>query len=370
MYNACLKYIIICCFLSACFSTKLLANSKDSLKVMEATDETTTTIFKVLKSQQIQEVTIQTNIGQIMEGKRTIDNFPATLIFTDKAGNILKKSIELTPRGKSRRNYCDFPPLRVKFSKEQLLERGIRKDHKSLKLVTHCNEGLMANHNVLKEFLAYKIYHELTDNSLDVQLLKVNYEDTQSDTKLEKYAILLEDIDEFAESINGKEIEGYGKTWKDFEKENGNTLALFQYMIGNEDWDILNYRNIKYIQLKDTKTIIAVPYDFDSSGFVSTAYAKPDPNLKMQSVKQRFFMGKFNNKSAREATIDLFKSKEKTVYQLVDEFELLEEISKLELKEYVDSFYKTIHSPKLIERAFPVKRKRAEKSDLEGEMHF
>ena len=369
MSNSYVKYIITCSLFNLFLLTNLNADN-DSLFLAKTTNETPATIFKILKSQEIQDVTIQTDITQIMEGKRTIDNFPATLIFTDEKGNAVKKIIELTPRGKSRRNYCDFPPLRIKFSKKQLEERGIRKDHKSLKLVTHCNEGLMANHNVLKEFLAYKIYHELTENSLDVQLLKVNYEDTQSDTKLEKYAILLEDIDEFAESINGEEVEGFGRNWKDFEEENGNILALFQYMIGNEDWDILNYRNIKYIQPKDAKTIIAVPYDFDSSGFVSTAYAKPNPNLKMQSIKQRFFMGKFRSKASRDATIALFKSKEKMMHQLVEEFDLLDDISKLELKEYFDSFYKTLNSPKLVERAFPLKRKKGEKSDLEGEMHF
>jgi len=352
--------------LNVCFLTNLVASNNDSLRLVESTN----TIFKALKSSQVQEVTIQTDIAQIIEGKRTKDNFPAILIFRDAAGNTLKKSIELTPRGKSRRKYCDFPPLRIKFSKQQLVERGIRKKHKSLKLVTHCNEGLMANHNVLKEFLAYKIYHELTENSLDVQLLKINYEDIQSDTKLEKYAILLEDIDEFAESVKGKEVEGFGMTWKDLQQKDAQIMALFQYLIGNDDWTVALNRNIKFIEQGQEKKLMPIPYDFDSSGFVSTAYAKPNPDLKMQSVKQRFFMGRFNNKTSRNATIDLFRSKEKTIYRLVNEFELLEEISKLELKEYLDSFYKTIHSPELVERAFPIKRKRAEKSDLEGEMHF
>ena len=369
MNNQDLRYIITCCL----FQVFLLVNLNavnDSLLLGKTTNEMPATIFKLLKSQQVQEVTIQTDITQIMEGRRTLDDFPAKLIFVDENGKVVEKSIELTPRGKSRRKYCAFPPLRIKFAKQQLVERGIRKDHKSLKLVTHCNEGLMANQNVLKEFLAYKIYHKLTDNSLDVQLLKVNYEDTQSDTKLEKYAILLEDIDEFAESIGGKEIEAFGKKWKDFKAKNGNTLALFQYMIGNEDWDILNYRNIKYVQLEDSKEVIPIPYDFDSSGFVSTSYAIPNPNLRMKSVKQRLFLGRFKDEADRVATIALFKSKEYKIRQLINEFELLDTMSKLELTEYIDSFYKTLHSPELVERAFPIKKKRAEKSDLEGEMHF
>lgn len=364
-----LKYIITGFLFHLIFLTSLIADN-DSLIIAKITSETPATIFGVLKSPQIQEVTIQTDITQIMEGKRTNDKFAARLVFMNETGNVVQKSIELTPRGKSRRKYCDFPPLRIKFSKEQLVERGIRKDHKSLKLVTHCNEGLMANHNVLKEYLAYKVYQELTDNSLDVQLLKVNYEDTKSDAKLEKYAILLEDIDELAESIEGQEVEGFGRAWKDLDSRTARVMAFFQYLIGNDDWSVELNRNLKFIHPTQSNKLIVIPYDFDSSGFVSAAYAKPNPNLKMQSVKQRFFMGKLRNKEERAEIVSLFKNKKPSIYQLVDEFELLDHISKLELKEYFDSFYKTIHSPELVERAFPIKKKRAEKSDLEGEMHF
>ncbi len=364
-----LKYIITGCLFHIILLTSLNAEN-DSLLLAKITNETPATIFEILKSPQIQEVTIHTDIRQIMEGKRTNDKFAATLVFMNETGNVVQKSIELTPRGKSRRKYCDFPPLRIKFSKDQLVERGIRKDHKSLKLVTHCNEGLTANHNVLKEYLAYKVYQELTDNSLDVQLLKVNYEDTESKTKLEKYAFLLEDIDELAESIEGQEVEGFGRTWKELDSKTARIMAFFQYLIGNDDWSVELNRNLKFIQPNQSNKLIVIPYDFDSSGFVSAVYAKPNPNLKMKSIKQRYFMGKLKNKEERAEIRSLFEDKKEAIYQLVNEFELLDDISKLELKDYFDSFYKTIHSPKLMERAFPIKRKQAEKSDLEGEMHF
>ena len=364
-----LRYIISGCLFHIMLLTSLNADN-DSLLLAKITNEIPTTIFEILKSPQIQEVTIQTDISDIIEGKRTNDTFDATLVFTNDTGSVVQKSIELTPRGKSRRNYCNFPPLRIKFSKEQLVERGIRKDHKSLKLVTHCNEGLTANHNVLKEYLAYKVYQALTDNSLDVQLLKVNYEDTESDTELEKYAILLEDIDELAESIEGEEVEGFGRLWKELDSRTARIMAFFQYFIGNDDWNVEGNRNLKFIKPNNRKKLLVIPYDFDSSGFVSTAYAKPNPNLKMQSIKQRFFMGKLKNKEERAEIVSLFKDKKEAIYQIVNEFELLDDISKLELKEYIDSFYKTIESPELVERAFPIKRKKAEKSDLEGEMHF
>jgi len=89
-----LRYIVICCLLNGLFSTSLFANNNDSLKLVNPIDKTTTTIFKVLKSQQLQEVTIQTDIAQIMEGKRTKNKFPATLIFKDTKGDTIEKTVE------------------------------------------------------------------------------------------------------------------------------------------------------------------------------------------------------------------------------------------------------------------------------------
>lgn len=359
--------IVISLFAAMCIAIPSMALENDSTKVKS--EKEVVTIFKTIQSEKVPSITIKTAINSIIENKKTNNLYPATLTFKLKDGTMLEKSIELKPRGKSRRKYCEFPPLQVRFSKKELKARGISTDHKNLKLVTHCLESNTATPSILKEYLAYKIYNELSPNGLDAQLLATKYEDIHTGTVLERYAVLLEDIDELAERLDGKEVDGYSREKKEFIAENIDIFSLFQYMIGNADWDIPVIRNIKFIKVNNEKKLIAVPYDFDSAGFVSTPYAIPNPNYKLESIKQRFFMGDFKNKQARQKTIAHFNQKKENIYQLVNDFKEMDELTKIEVKEYLDSFYKTINKSQLVKRAFPVNGKIPEVSDMEGEMH-
>ena len=224
MNNKFLKIILFCSVAHAFFLTTLNANTKDSLR-SKATEKLT--IFNEIQNNSLKSITIHTAIDSILLNKKTDNSYPATFTYTNANGSTIEKSIKIKPRGKSRRLYCSFPPLKISFSGEELLNTGLRKKHRSLKLVTHCNDGYSDNQNVLKELLAYKSYNKLTDNSLDVQLLNVTYKDIHSDITIEKYAILIEDIDELAERMNGKEVEMYGKELIDFDQENANTFSLF-----------------------------------------------------------------------------------------------------------------------------------------------
>ncbi|MEM1120504.1 MAG: hypothetical protein AAGJ18_08635 [Bacteroidota bacterium] len=127
--------------------------------------------------------------------------------------------------------------------------------------------------------------------------------------------------------------------------------------------------NIKFITLQNEEAIIPVPYDFDASGLVSTPYAKPNKNHKLESVKQRIFLGNFKDKKARQQSINLFLDKKAAIYRMVEALPHLDELYKIEMNDYLDAFYKTISSPELIKRAFPVNGLAPEKSDLEGEMY-
>lgn len=365
-----IKYFLIYGLTILCLIPCLNANENDSIRINNLNDEKVErTIFKTLQAEKIQTITIHTAINKLVADKRTNNIHAAKLTYTTLDGTVINKSIELKPRGKSRRKYCDFPPLQVRFSKKELNKKGISSNHKKLKLVTHCLDGYTANSNVLKEYLAYQIYQELTPKSMNAQLLKVRYEDTQSKEVLERYAILLEDIDELAVRLEGKEIEAFNKKLNDLEAEDRAIFTLFQYMIGNDDWDLIAQRNIKLVQPENKKKLIPIPYDFDSAGLVSTAYAKPNRNQGLESVQQRLFMGKFSNKKERQEVIGFFNSKKENIYQLVNEFEEMDKLTKIEVTFYLDSFYKTLNTPQLVKKAFPVNGRQPVLSDLEGEMH-
>jgi len=67
-------------------------------------------------------------------------------------------------------------------------------------------------------------------------------------------------------------------------------LALFQYMIGNTDWSIDRERNIMLLQTADGRQL-PVPYDLDMSGLVDAGYAGPAPDLPIDDVRDRYYLG-------------------------------------------------------------------------------
>ena len=351
-----------CCF----FMFTITANANTIPTEKDKNPTTKETIFKTLNTTDILTVTISTALDSLTINKNKDNYFPAVLKYMDSSGKMINRSVKIKPRGRSRRKVCGFPPLKIKFCKKELATQGISIAHKSLKLVTHCSDEKDALQNVLEEFLAYKVYNELTDNSLKVQLIKVNYEDTQSMTTMEKYAILIEDIDELAERLDGKEIEGFGKKIEDFDAETMNTFAMFQYMIGNEDWRLGFQRNVKFVQSNKMNKLIPVPYDFDAAGLVNATYAKADRDLKLKTVKQRAFMGYFNNKKERAETVALFNSRKDAIYQIIDESTTMNKVEKKKVKTYFEGFYKIINTPRLLRMAMPLKGKVSVPTGEEG----
>lgn len=357
-------FSICCCLFSISFQQYVFGDNQPTNYIDIPTS--TNTIFKTLNTSDILTVHVKMAVDSVVINKKSQRAFPAEISYLDHTGKTVNRNIKVSPRGRSRRKVCDFPPLKIKFNKKELAASGIRQVHKSLKLVTHCNDEAGALQNVMEEYLAYKVYNELTNNSLKVQLVKINYEDTDTGNNFKRYGILIEDIDELAERLGGKEVEGFNKKLPDFESQAMNTFAMFQYMIGNEDWRVAYMRNIKFIQIEGQEKLIPVPYDFDASGLVSAAYAKPDRDLRLQSVQQRAFMGIFNNKTERAATIALFNSKKTKIYQIIETFKPLNRVAKARTIAYFEAFYEIINTPKLLRMAIPLKGRISVPTGIDG----
>lgn len=148
-----LKVIFLFSIVHLFVLTALIADNKDSLSIENPEK---LTIFNEIQGESLKSITIITAIDSILLNKKNNNSYPATLQYTSADGKTLERSVKIKPRGKSRRQYCAFPPLKIAFSGKELLTNGLRKQHRSLKLVTHCNDGFSANQNVLKEFLAVR----------------------------------------------------------------------------------------------------------------------------------------------------------------------------------------------------------------------
>ncbi len=302
------------------------------------------TIFEILSREEVIELTITTDLTNLIENRRTEDYFPATFTYPDEQGNEVTRDIEVQPRGKFRRRVCDFPPVRLKFAKKDLERTGLRTSFNKLKLVTHCiDDKIVGNDNLLKEYLIYQLYGKLTPNTYRAQLVKITYIDSEGKTaKVKRYGILLEDTDEMAERLGGEELDVMNASKDSISAKDEATMAMFEYMIANTDWTTEMLRNVKLVLPKGSAKAIPVPYDFDFSGLVNASYAIPLSEKGLLTIRDRVYLGHFKDQALLRQTLAHFIQQKEAVLQTVKSFKLLSVESREDVMNYLQSFYDAV----------------------------
>lgn len=308
-------------------------------------------IFDFISKHNIFELKIEANFDSLFTHKNKIaDYIPGKVIFNNEKEEATTLKIGLKPRGRYRRKICDVPPLRIKFKKKSLKKLGLRGKYNSLKLVTHCRqEDKEAKANILKEYLTYQLYSLHSEYSLRVQLVKITYYQSDTQKKLfSGYGFFIENPDELAHRVDGVVVEKLGTQPDSLITFESNVHALFQCMIGNADWSLYNFRNIKFLRFKDQEQLGVFPYDFDFSGFVNAAYAIPNPDYNIKTTKDRVYLGKiYSEEKMQKAAQHLLDHKDATI-QLCKDFKMLPKWQRRELTKYLKSFYKILEDKKPI----------------------
>ena len=228
-------------------------------------------LFSLMEGKEYNQVIISADFDAFKEQKKKGGVHEARLLLRNEQGELEKMTVEISARGKYRLMNCtDMPPIRIKVPTQTLEERGFEKKYQKFKLVTHCVED--NDQAVLKEYWAYKMYQKISANSYRVHLMEVVYHNTASNKREKHLAFMIEDTDEMANRIGGKEKEIWGLAANEMNEKSYQDFILFQHLIGNPDWDIASIRNIKLIYLKGQQKPILVPYDFDYATMVQASY--------------------------------------------------------------------------------------------------
>ena len=326
--------LAVCCLL---LTAELFAQAK------VAVHRASSTIFQLIaEGDDLPELKITADLSLLLENKNSDHYIPAQLQ-AENGRHTTTHGIELQVRGKYRRRVCEFPPLRIKFGKKYLSSLGLEK-HNKLKLVTHCvDTKLSGNENVIKEYLAYKMYELLNPNSYRVALVRLTYIDSEASfSKLKRFGILIEDTDEMADRLGGEECEEcYNQPLAGISPEDEAMVALFQYMIGNEDWELAGLRNVKMVRTPDG-TLVPVPYDFDFSGLVNAPYAVPNSDLGLHSITERYFLGAGRNPEVLAGVISRFRENRKAILKMIESQKGLGVEEKKRILAYLNSFYEEL----------------------------
>jgi len=158
-----MKYFTLALFISYLAITPLF--SRDSLSLES--------IFKSMQYHDVINVTIETDLDSLINVRKRETYQPAQFTYENNQGEKITQSIKVKPRGKYRRRVCDFPTIKLNFKKKALKEDGMAK-YDDYKVVTHClNDKKISKENVTREYLIYKMYNLLSENSYQVQLVNI-----------------------------------------------------------------------------------------------------------------------------------------------------------------------------------------------------
>jgi hypothetical protein len=279
--------------------------------------------------------------------------YPAVLTVAAADGAPRNIDVKLSARGHFRRmaRNCSVVPLRVEFPKEGMA--GTPFDGQTtLKLGTGCDDSKEYEQITLREYLPYPMFNLVTPLSFRARLARATYTDEKSKKKsAARYALFIENENDVARRNEGRIVELSRVVFKDLEDQTLTRMMLFEYMIGNTDMSIWALHNVRLVQKPD-RTLLAVPYDFDLSGFVHAPYASPDRRLGLRSVVDRLYRGPCRSTEELDAVAAPFRAKQKDMLALIDSLRDLEQGARAEAKEYVEGFFRTIDKPASIKKQF------------------
>jgi hypothetical protein len=272
------------------------------------------------------------------------------LIYYSSDGESTKLSVKVMARGNFRRDpaNCEFPPLFVNFKKNAVKNTLFDKQDE-LKLVTPCQ----SEEDVLKEYLVYKMYNQVTELSLKVRLVKILYFDTGTGTELfDKYSFFLENKEHLAERNNAFEKDIF-MTPYDLNRENVGKMAVFQYIIGHKDWYITTRHNIIIMQPNDTsKAPYGVPYDFDFSSFVDANYTKPKGVPDKLLSNRRIYKGICYSADEFNDIFEFYRELRPEFESIINDMDLIPKIQRKQLLSYINYFYTTTRNSELLKQEF------------------
>ncbi len=314
----------------------------------------------LFESEELLEITISGALDQLDEDRDTgITYKPATITYQDTSGKLISVNVELHSRGEKRlsQRTCSFPPIRIEISKAE--RSGTLFDgKKKWKLTTQCQPKFKNYENYLiTEYLSYKIFNLLTDNSYLVRLAKINYFDIPGNKTLHTtYGFFLEPTKALAKRIGRKRIKVNETSALVLDGKYMNIVSLFHFMLGSTDWSATHggreecCHNGKLFGEVDGSSNLYIPYDLDMTGLVNPEYATYDPALRLDSIRDRRYRGYCRNLGSLDTNIALFNSNQAGIVALFENTPYLSNAARKKKINYLNQFFRIINDSARVER--------------------
>lgn len=293
---------------------------------------------------------------------------PGQLTYQDDQGQTQSFEVSLEPRGNSRRDrdVCTFPPLWIHFDKKAVGGTLFAKQ-KKLKAVTYCRSPASFQDYVLKEYLVYRTFNELSDASFRVRLLKISFQEADSKSAkskpLVRYGFFIEHKKRLAKRLDLKVVEPAERiSPARLVPEQAAIGEMFQYMVSNTDFSFIAppegdnccHNTVLFEPAgadAETTPYLPIPYDFDRTGVVSPPNGEPAAELGQRSFKDRVYRGFCRDPAYLEAAIAQTRSSREAIEALFSTQEGLSKKAKDSSLKYLANYYRVIDDPRRREKA-------------------
>ncbi|MBT8186938.1 MAG: hypothetical protein HKP24_09150 [Croceitalea sp.] len=268
------------------------------------------------------------------------------LEYQDSEGSWDTLEVKIRARGNFRRANCYYAPVKMKIKKAEA-NGTLFKGNKELKLVFPCLTEKAGNDNVIEEYMAYKIFEQLSPYHFKTRLFDAEFiEERGRKQKVHQIkGFFIEDISRIAKrfecnrlkrSVHPLQQDGHCSTRN----------AFFQFMIGNTDFSTGHQHNEKLLFV-DKKTV-PVPYDFDMSGLVNASYSTVSQiggeTLPITSVRERLYRGFKRDMQVYDDVRAEFLSKKEQIMATVDTLQpYFENSNNFDMaRSYIEDFFKLL----------------------------
>lgn len=290
------------------------------------------------------DLSLKISISSIKDAKKDSVYLTNTLYYRPSSGTYDSIKVDLKGRGNFRFRECYFPPLWIRI-KNKDAKGTVFEGNKKLKLVLPCYTRESGNILILKEFLCYKLYEEITPYAFRTRLTNIDLtEERRRNSKTFKIkGILIEDMNKIANRLRARPLPNVKINPAVLNDTVTMRFELFQFMISNTDWSALFQHNAKLI-VQGSNKYVSLIYDFDMSGLVNAPYSVVSEingeKLDINNVTERYYRGYCHSPDVMEFVRREFISKEEKLMTIPDQ--LKGELSDKEIKgikEYLKEFF-------------------------------
>jgi hypothetical protein len=337
--------ILLISILSSCLVQGYILAQEDEFEHFYS--DTLSTQVDLFSVEDPMDITLMFDIKSYQRQKFKGEYMPVQLIYHVNDTLDIHKKVRVKARGEFRRKYCVLPPFWLNIKKAKVGNKYLEGTNK-IKIVTRCINSKQYGQYLIKEYLTYKIYNEISPYSFRVRLIHMKYIDTgRKNKETSSWAFMIEPEEMMAERLGMTSIKSDHVSMHYTDTSSMDLVAVFMYMIGNADYSVAGRHNLKLIKHKDPfrPLPLLVPYDYDYAGVVNANYAIPGENLGISAVTERYFLGPCREDRYYLAAIEQICENKDKILQIVDSSPYLDSPNRKEMSRYLQEFFTEAGEP-------------------------